>query len=62
MNRDQVKGRINEVIGNVREAAGKITDNRNLEIKGKTQKNIGKGQADFGDLNNNLNKWRLKRT
>ncbi len=62
MNRDQVKGRINEVIGKVREVAGKITENKDLEIKGEIQKNIGKRQADFGDLNNDLKKWRLKRT
>lgn len=62
MNRDQVKGRINEVIGNFKVVAGKITENKNLEIKGKIQKSIGKRQTDFGDLNDNLNKWRLKRT
>ena len=59
MNKDQVNGRIKEVIGNVKEVAGKITDNKNLEVKGNIQKNIGKAQADFGDLKNNLKKWLL---
>jgi uncharacterized protein YjbJ (UPF0337 family) len=59
MNKDQVNGRIKEVIGNVKEIAGKITDNRDLEVKGNIQKNIGKAQADFGDLKNNLKKWLL---
>ena len=59
MNKDQVNGRINEVIGNVKEIAGKITDNKDLEVKGNIQKNIGKAQADFGDLKNNLKKWLL---
>lgn len=59
MNKDQVNGRINEVIGNIKEVAGKITDNKNLVVKGNIQKNIGKAQADFGDLKNNLKKWLL---
>jgi uncharacterized protein YjbJ (UPF0337 family) len=59
MNKDQVNGRIKEVIGNVKEIAGKITDNKSLEVKGNIQKNIGKAQADFGDLKNNLKKWLL---
>jgi uncharacterized protein YjbJ (UPF0337 family) len=59
MNKDQVNGRIKEVIGNVKEIAGKITDNEDLEVKGNIQKNIGKAQADFGDLKNNLKKWLL---
>ena len=59
MNRDQVKGRINQVIGRI---AGKIMEDNDLEVKGKLQKVGGKSQADFGDLNNDLKKWRLKRS
>ena len=62
MNRDQVKGRVNKVIGKIKELAGKIVENKELETKGKHQKNVGIGQADFGDLNNDLKKWRLKRS
>lgn len=61
MNRDQVKGRFNKTLGNLKEIVGKITDNKCLEIKGGAQKNAGKGQAEFGDLKNNLKKWKLKR-
>lgn len=61
MNKDQVNGRIKEVIGNVKEVAGKFTDNKDLEVKGNIQKNIGKAQAEFGDLKNNLKKWLLLR-
>ena len=56
MNKDQVKGRIEEVKGKVKEVAGKITDDKNLEVKGNIQKNIGKAQAGFGDLKNDLKK------
>ncbi len=62
MNKDQVNGRINKVIGRVKEAVAKITKNSEWEVNGKIQKNMGKRQADFGDLNNDLQKWRLKRT
>ena len=56
MNKDQVKDRIEEVKGNVKEFAGKITDDKDLEVKGSIQKNIGKAQAGFGDLKNDLKK------
>lgn len=62
MNKDQIKGRIHEVIGKTKEITGKITGNIELKVEGQIQKKIGKSQADFGDLNNDLKKWRLKRT
>lgn len=62
MNRDQLKGRFNKTIGQVKEIVGQLTEDKKLEVQGKIQKNIGKRQAEFGDLNNDLKKWRLKRT
>ena len=59
MNKDQVNGRTKEIIGQVKEVIGKITNDKDLEVKGNIQKNIGKAQADFGDLKNNLKKWLL---
>ena len=56
MNKDQVNGRIEEVKGKVKEVTGKITDDKDLEVKGNIQKNIGKTQACFGDLKNDLKK------
>jgi len=44
------------VDGNVKEAAGKIVGNKNLEAKGKVQKAVGKVQAAFGDLKDDLKK------
>jgi len=49
MNKDQVKGRVEEAKGKVKETAGKMMGDENLEIKGKVQKNVGKGQAAYGD-------------
>jgi uncharacterized protein YjbJ (UPF0337 family) len=50
MNKDQVKGRVNEVKGNIKEVAGKLVGNEKLEAKGKVQKIVGNVQAKFGDV------------
>ncbi len=50
MNKQQVKGHLNEVKGTVKEAAGDLVGNTKLEVKGKVQKNLGKLQVAQGDL------------
>jgi uncharacterized protein YjbJ (UPF0337 family) len=50
MNKDQVKGRTDQVKGSVKEATGKVVGNRNLEAEGKIDKSTGKARADYGDL------------
>jgi uncharacterized protein YjbJ (UPF0337 family) len=54
VNKDQVKGRIEEVKGAVKEAAGKLAGNGKLELEGNIQKNIGKVQAKVGDIKRDL--------
>ena len=49
-NKDQVRGQIKEVGGMIKEVAGKIVGNEKLEAKGKIQKVLGKAQAKFGDV------------
>ena len=49
-NKDQVEGRIKEAKGKVKEVAGKLVGNERLEAKGKVQKTLGKAQAKFGDV------------
>ena len=56
MNKDQVKGRVEEAKGKVKEAAGVILDDKGMEIEGNVQKNVGKGRAGFGDLKEDLKK------
>lgn len=56
MNRDQSKGRIEEASGKARETIGKLKGNKNLERKGKLQKDLGKAQAVYGDLQENIKK------
>lgn len=50
MNKEQVKGRIEEATGKVKEVVGQMVGNKDLEEKGNTQKNAGKTRADIGDL------------
>ena len=49
MNKDQTNGRVAEVKGKVKEVAGKIVGNKDLEQKGKIQNLAGKAQSAFGD-------------
>jgi uncharacterized protein YjbJ (UPF0337 family) len=50
INKDQVKGRVREVEGTIKEAAGKLVGNEKLERKGKAEKVLGEAQARFGDV------------
>ncbi len=56
MNKDQVKGRIKEVLGIAKETTGKLTDKEILEQKGKLQKTAGKVQAGYGDIKDDVKK------
>jgi uncharacterized protein YjbJ (UPF0337 family) len=50
MNKDQVKGRVEEVKGKAKQVAGVVVGNKDLEHKGKVQNASGKAQAGLGDL------------
>lgn len=56
MNKVQVKGAINETEGKVKQVTGSLVGNKDLEEKGKVQKNVGKVQGQFGDLKDKLKK------
>ena len=49
MNKDQVKGRVEEAKGAVKETTGKVVGNKGLEGKGMVEKAAGKTQASYGD-------------
>ena len=49
MNKDQVKGRVEQAKGTVKEATGKVTNDRDLQAEGQIDKTAGKVQADYGD-------------
>jgi uncharacterized protein YjbJ (UPF0337 family) len=50
MNKDQVKGRAEQVKGSVKETTGKVVGNPDLEAEGKADRAAGKVQAGYGDL------------
>jgi len=56
MNKDQVKGRVKEVKGNAKQIAGIVVGDKTLEQKGKLQNAVGKAQAGYGDLKEDLKK------
>ena len=54
INKEQIKGRVEEVKGAIKEKAGKLVGNEKLETEGNVQKNIGKAQAKFGDVKHDV--------
>jgi uncharacterized protein YjbJ (UPF0337 family) len=54
INKDQIKGRVNEAKGKVKEVAGSLVGNETVEAKGKVQKNLGKAQAKYGDIKHDV--------
>jgi uncharacterized protein YjbJ (UPF0337 family) len=53
-NKDQVEGRVKEVKGTIKEVAGRMVGNESLEAKGKVQKVVGKAQAKFDDVKQDM--------
>lgn len=49
MNKDQVKGRVEQAKGSVKETAGKAVGNRDLQAEGTVDKVVGKAKATYGD-------------
>lgn len=56
MNKDQVKGRVKQAEGKVKEVAGKLVGNDRLQAKGKIDNAVGTAQAGMGDLKSDLKK------
>jgi uncharacterized protein YjbJ (UPF0337 family) len=56
INKDQVKGRAEETKGKVKEVIGRVFGNKDLEMKGNIQKNVGVVQAAVGDAKENIAK------
>ncbi len=49
MNKDQVKGRVEEAMGSVKQAMGKTTGSAKLQAEGSRDKSNGKTKAAAGD-------------
>jgi len=54
INKDQSEGRVKVAKGTMKEFAGKVTGNESLELRGKVEKTLGKAQAKFGDVKQEL--------
>jgi uncharacterized protein YjbJ (UPF0337 family) len=54
--RDKAEGTFHEVKGKVKEVAGKLGDNPELEAEGKDEKIAGKVQEKFGQIKKALGK------
>jgi uncharacterized protein YjbJ (UPF0337 family) len=50
VNKDQIKGRVEEAKGAIKEAAGKVMGSAKLETTGAVEKHLGNAQAKVGDL------------
>jgi uncharacterized protein YjbJ (UPF0337 family) len=49
INNNQLKGRAEEAEGKVKEAVGVLLDDKDMQIKGNVQKNVGKVKSDYFD-------------
>lgn len=49
MNKDQIKGRMEEAKGKIKEATGRVTGNPDLQNRGAIDKATGKVQKNLGD-------------
>ncbi|EPX94922.1 hypothetical protein C404_26815 [Ralstonia sp. AU12-08] len=58
MNKDQVKGRVEDAKGKVTEAVGKATGKDATAAKGKIEQIAGKARAAYGDAKEALKKQR----
>ncbi len=56
MNNDQIKGRVNEATGKMKETAGRVTGKPDLENRGTVEKIGGKAQKAYGDVKEDLKK------
>ena len=50
MNEDQVKGRVEQAKGSIKETVGEAVGNPNLESEGAADKVAGKTQATYGNV------------
>jgi uncharacterized protein YjbJ (UPF0337 family) len=56
MNTNQVKGRISQARGKIKEIVGRLFGNKRLEGKGYVEKTGGKIEAGYGDLKSDVRK------
>ena len=50
MNNDQVKGRVDQAVGKIKEETGELLNDKQLEERGRAEKNAGTVQAEYGKV------------
>jgi uncharacterized protein YjbJ (UPF0337 family) len=50
MTKGQVKGRVEQATGKIKEVAGKATGDRDMEAEGRVEKNVGKVRSTASDI------------
>jgi uncharacterized protein YjbJ (UPF0337 family) len=61
MNKDQVKGRIDQAAGKIKEEVGDLVGNKKMENEGRVEKNVGQGRAKVGDVKEDVKEVVKKR-
>lgn len=56
MNKDQIKGRVEEAKGTIKETAGHLSGKPDLEDRGTAEKIGGKVQKTYGDVKEDVKK------
>ena len=56
MNKDQIRGRVEEAKGKIKEVTGKVVGNERLEAEGDAEQVAGKVQKAYGDAKNQVDK------
>ena len=56
MNKDQIKGRTEELAGKAKKVVGGAVDDQSLKNKGRVEEVAGKARATYGDAKNAVNK------
>jgi uncharacterized protein YjbJ (UPF0337 family) len=54
MDKHQIKGRVREAAGKIKEETGEALDDRTLRTKGVVEKGVGKIQSKYGDLKSDI--------
>jgi uncharacterized protein YjbJ (UPF0337 family) len=62
MNQEQIKGKWNQLKGEIKTKWAKMTDNDLLEVEGDMDKLAGKIQERTGDRKENIQKWLKERS
>ncbi len=56
MNKDQFKGRAEEVAGKTKKVVGSVVHDESLKQKGRLEEAAGKARANYGDVKRDLKK------